>query len=170
MLRIFTLVFLLLFCLLAQSQMGYLFVKKGFHKKKTYVEEDRIMLQLQNGTICKGLITLLENDTIFVNGKPIPVEDVQAVIIRTKRKRPFNIGAKELLLITGGATLTTAGLTLSNQAKFKEALEAGLVIGFGPLLVQYLSSKVSFARRQYRMGKKFRLQVLDFHLPPKRGF
>jgi hypothetical protein len=153
-----------------QAQTGFLFVKKGIKKKKTYGEGERILLQTNDGTVYSGLITLLRNDTIFINGRPVPRPDVKAIILSNKLKKKFHIGAKELLLITGGVALTTAGLTLSEQAKFKEALIAGLVIGYSPLLLQYIGSKISFKRKKFKIGKKFRLQVLDFHIPRKRAF
>jgi hypothetical protein len=59
---------------------------------------------------------------------------------------------------------------LSNQAEFNEALLAGVVIGYGPIAVAYLKSKISLKRKKYRIGKKFRLQVLDFYIPQKRPF
>ncbi|HYM92689.1 MAG TPA: hypothetical protein VET23_01005 [Chitinophagaceae bacterium] len=170
MTRFFSIIILLIFSLAAHPQMAYLFVKKGIRKKKIYVEEERIMLRLKNGAVYNGLITLLKDDTIFINGHPVPAESVQAVILSIKTKKSFHIGAKELLLISGGAALTIAGLSLSKQATFKQALTAGLVIGFGPLLIQYIQTKVSLRRRQYVMGKKFHLQILDFHVPAKRGF
>lgn len=170
MARAITITILLLCSLLVQSQLAYLFVKKGGHKVKTYVEEDRITLELQSGTIVRGLITLLKDDTIFINGKPIPAASVKSVILREKPEKSFHVSAKAWLLITGGVVLTTAGLTASKQATFKKALTAGLVIGYTPVLVQYLMSKVSFKRKKYPTGKKFHLQVLDFHLPRRRGF
>lgn len=157
-------------CLAASSQTGYLFVKKGIHKKKTYQEGERIMVQVKDGTIYSGLITLLLNDTIHINGLPIPRKDVTSVILSKKQKKKFELDVKEFLLITGGVGLVTGGLTLSKQASFKEALTAGLVIGYSPLVLQYLRSKISFKRRQYRIGKKFRLQMLEFHIPYKRPF
>lgn len=153
--------------LLSHSQTGYLFVKKGYRKKKTYVEGDRILLQVKEGAIYGGLITLLLNDTIYINGRPIPRTDVNAVIVGRPTKK-FHLEAKDFLLITGGVALTTAGLTLSNQASFREALTAGLVIGYAPLLLKYLGSKISLRRKKFKMGKKFRLQVLEFHLPYQR--
>jgi hypothetical protein len=152
-----------------QAQTGFLFVKKGYKKKKTYTEGDRIILQLKDGRIYNGLITLLMNDTVFIGGKPVPCTDVRAVVLNRKPKS-FGVDGKTLLLITGGVALTTAGLTLSEQASFKEALTAGLVIGYGPLLLKYIGSKISLRRKKYRTGKKFRLQVLDFHMPRNRGF
>ena len=164
-------VILLLFCsLFIYSQNGYLFVKKGYKKKKIYTEGSNIMLQLQDNFFLKGTITLLRNDTIFLNGQPVPVTDVKAVILNQKEKRRFHINPQQILLITGGVALVTAGLTLSKQSGFGQALTAGLVIGYGPLLVSYISSKISFRRKKYIMGKKFHLQELDFYLSPQRGF
>jgi hypothetical protein len=157
-------------CLMASSQPGYLFVKKGYKKKKTYLEGERILFQLKNGTTYNGLITLLRNDTIWINGKPVPRVDVRTVILSVKSKKNFHIGAKELLLITAGVALTTTGLTVSKQAEFKEALTAGLVIGYSPLLLQYAGSKISFRRKKYKLGKRFHLQMLEFHIPGKRAF
>ena len=94
---------------------------------------------------------------------------VKEVII-PRNKRKFHISTKDFLLITGGVVLVTGGLTLSNQAEFEEALLAGTVIGYGPLVIGYLKSKISFKRKKYRIGKKFRLQVIDFYLPRKRAF
>ncbi|MBS1919872.1 MAG: hypothetical protein JST17_06445 [Bacteroidetes bacterium] len=162
---------LLLFCTsFVQSQMSYLFVKKGGQKKKIYVEEDRIILQLKNGTIYRGLITHLKDDTIFINGKPLPVASVKAVIIHEESRKSFRLSGRTILLITGGVALTTIGLTASKQAKFKEALTAGLVIGYAPVAVYYIGSKISFRRKKYIIGKKFHLQVLDFHLPASQSF
>ena len=168
--RLLLLIGFFCFSFVASSQTGYLFVKKGIKKKKTYEEGDRIMLQVKDGTIYTGLITLLLNDTIYINGRPVPRPDVIAVILNNRQKKKFHIDPKELLLITGGVALTTAGLTLSHQAKFKEALTAGTVIGYSPLAIQYLGSKISFRRKRFRIGKKFRLQILEFHIPRKRAF
>ncbi len=166
---------LLIFCfgaICCQGQMSYLFVKKGAKKKRTYHEYDRITLLLSGDSIVHGMITRLANDTIFLSGNPVPVGRVNAVIIRNKKEKMPMVDANTLLLITGGVALTTAGLTLSNQATFKEALTAGLVIGYAPLLVQYLGSKIklSLSRKQFKIGKKFQLQLLDFYLPAKRAF
>lgn len=166
---LFLLVVFIFSAVTVQAQTGYLFVKKGYKKKKTYGEGDRIMLQVKDGTIYKVLITLLQNDTIFINGRAVPRVDVRAVLLGRKSKS-FQVSSKDLLLIGGGVALTTAGLTLSRQAGFTEALTAGLVIGYGPLLLRYIGSKISLKRKKYTVGKKFRLQVLDFHLPRTRAF
>lgn len=150
------------------SQTGYLFVKNGIKKKKTYTEGDNIYLRLQNDSLRYGMITRLMNDTIFLSGRPIPRVAVKEVIIRRREKKRFHVPVKDLLLITGGVVLVTGGLTLSDQADFKEALTAGLVMGYGPLAIGYLKSKISLKRKKYRIGKKFRLQVLDFYIPRQR--
>ena len=161
---------LLFFSSFLYSQTASLFVKKGFHKKRTYLEGDNILLQLQNNLFVNGTISLLRNDTIFLNGRPVPVSIVKAVIVSEKIKKKFHTSVGEIALITGGVALTTAGITLSNQADFNEGLTAGLVIGYGPLLIRYIASKISLRRKKFLIGKKFHLQILDFYLSPRRAF
>lgn len=170
MARLLTITLLLLCAFFVQSQQAYLFIKKGGHKKKVYVEIDRITLGLKNGTIVRGLITFLKEDTLFINGKPIPTSSVQSVILREGKNESFKIDGKTWLLISGGVVLTTLGLTASKQANFKQALTAGAVIGIAPILIYYLKSKISFKRKKFIIGKRFRLQVLDLHMPYRRGF
>ena len=167
--RLLLLIFLFT-SMFSYSQTGYLFVKKGIKKKKTYTEGDNIYLRLRNDSLQYGMITRLMNDTIFLSGRPVPRVAVKEVIIRSHEKKRFHVPVKDLLLITGGVGLVTGGLTLSDQASFKEALTAGLVMGYGPLAVGYLKSKISLKRKKYRIGKKFRLQVLDFYIPRQRAF
>lgn len=164
------LLFILLFSLLStHAQTGYLFIKKGHKKKRTYSEGDNIYLRFMNDSVYHGMITRLMNDTIFLSGHPVPLKVVKEVII-PRNKRKFHISTNDFLLITGGVILVTGGLTLSNQAEFGEALLAGTVIGYGPLVIGYLKSTISFKREKYRIGKKFRLQIVDFYLPRKRAF
>jgi hypothetical protein len=125
---------------------------------------------LQNDSLYYGMITRLMNDTIYISGRPVPRIAVKEVIIATKQRASFQVSAKNLLLITGGVALVTAGLSLSKQTDLKEALIAGAAIGYGPLAIGYLKNKISLKRKRYRIGKKFRLQVLDFYIPRKRGF
>ena len=161
----------LLLAISSPAQYAFLFVKKGIKKKRTYMEGDQILLRLRGDTIIGGLITHLRDDTIWLLGKPVPVARVQSVIVRKKKDKTFYIPPKHLLLITGGVALTTTGLTLSNQADFEEALTAGMVIGYGPLIVQYIASKIRLGRREFRIGNRYRLQLIDFHLPRRRrGF
>ena len=169
--RLLLIIPLLLIGMIADAQLGYLHVKKGARKKKTYIEGENIMLRLRDGYFVSGQITLLKDDTIWINGLPVPRPEVSEVILRRKKDRKkYQVDPGKLLLITGGVALTTAGLTLSNQARFKTAIVAATAIGYGPILVQWLLSKISLTKNKYKIGKKYRLQVLDFHLPPKRGF
>ena len=165
------LVFVFLFTsILSHSQTGFLFVKKGHKKKRTYTEGENIYLRLQNDSVYYGLITRLMNDTIFLSGHPVPRLAVKEVIIDRTNRRKFQVSTKDFLLITAGVVLVTGGLTLSNQAEFEEALLVGTVIGYGPLAFGYLKNKISFKRKKYKIGKKFRLQIIDFYLPRKRAF
>lgn len=149
------------------SQNAYLFVKKGFKKKKTYVEGDPIKFRLQDGSYYSGTITLLINDTVYINDVPVSCRNIREIVLDKRPATPFP-DAKTLLLIGAGSALVTAGLTLSNQTTFKEGLKDGLIIGYGPLFLRYLGAKFFKAlhRKKFRMGKKFHLQVLDFHLSP----
>jgi len=168
--RLLVICILLLSSLVSWSQTGYLFVKKGIKKKKIYTEGSTIYLRLQNDSLYYGMITRLMNDTIYVSGRPVPRIAVKEVIISRMEHKSFQLSAKNLLLITGGVALVTGGLTLSKQAGFKEALIAGTVIGYGPLAVSYLKSKISLKRKKYKIGNRFRLQLIDFYIPRKRGF
>ena len=168
-LRCFFTLLLLLACSLSFSQTAYLFVKKGYKKKKTYVEGDVIHLKLEDGSIRVGMITSLRNDSIFISGQPVPAQSVKEVILKKRPKKPLP-DAKTMALITAGVALVTAGLTLSNQVDFDKALAAGLVIGYGPIVVTQLGSRAFglFHRRKYKIGKKFRVQVFDLHPLPYR--
>jgi hypothetical protein len=148
------------------SQAGYLFVKKGIKKKRVYMEGSTISLKLVDGTHAYGVITLLRNDTIFLNGKPIHKTAVKEVLLKRKPKTPFP-DAKTLALIGVGSALTSYGLTLNNKTNRDEALLAGPVIGFAPLLIKHFGGRAirAIPRKKFRIGKKFYLQILDFHIP-----
>jgi hypothetical protein len=73
-------------------------------------------------------------------------------------------------LIAAGSILTSVGLAIDDRDHRKEALIAGPLIGFGPLLVKHFAGRAirGMSGRKFRIGKKFYLQVLDFHLPGRR--
>jgi hypothetical protein len=166
------LVLLLLFSSAAFSQTGFLFVKKGANKKRSYTEGDRIHLLLHNGEHRRGIITLLMNDTIYVNGKAVPRMDVSAVVLNEAKKKKFPADAKTLLAITGGVALTSVGLSLNKMNKPKDAIIAAATIGYAPLLLKHFGGRFLYflQRKKFRIGKKYRLQVLDLHLPRRRAF
>jgi hypothetical protein len=164
-LRLFLFLFLLLSSLVSSSQQGFLFVKKGYKKKRIYTEGDVIQLRLEDGSYRKGTITLLRNDTIFIDGNPVPRPFVTKVLLE---KKPIKTpDAKTLLLIGAGSALTAVGLALGQNMPAGKAVVTGLVIGYGPILVKLFGSTVVWLvkRKKFSIHKKFHLQVLDFHLP-----
>jgi hypothetical protein len=163
----FTTLFFLLVSSISFSQDAYLFVKKGYKKKKIYIEGDPIKFRLRDGSYYSGTITLLRNDTVFINDVPVRCSSIREIVLDKRPAPPFP-DAKTLLLIGAGSALVTTGLTLSKQTTFKKGLEYGLIIGYAPILIRYLAAKFfkAIVRTRYKMGRKFHLQVLDFHLPP----
>ena len=136
----------ILMCLItgnALAQPDFLFIKKGGKKKRTFTYGNSIDLRLINGDRVHGRITGLRNDTIYIGMQRIPRADVKAVVLHEKTKKPFPADAKTLLLIGGGAGLTTIGLPLDGRTTHKQALIA---------------------------GNKFRLQVFDVYIPPSKAF
>ena len=170
--RLLLLLFLLLCCTTSYQQPNYLFIKKGFHKKKTYEEGDKIHIQLRDGKEKTGIITRLLNNMVYINGEEIAQEHIVAVILNGKKKKPFPADFKTMLLIGAGAGLTTLGLSLNGANEPTTALVAGLTIGYAPLLLKHFGGRVLYAikKKKYRIGKKFRLQVFDIYVPPKRPF
>jgi hypothetical protein len=151
------------------SQQGFLFVKKGIHKKRIYQEGDSISLKLEDGSYRVGRINLLRNDTIFISREPIPKSAVRCVYLERKPKVKFPKPGT-VALIAAGSALTSIGLAVDDKAHKSEAYIAGPVIGFGPLLLRHFGSRAlrGISRHKYRIGRKFYLQVLDFHLPGRR--
>jgi len=170
--RLLLLLFLLLCCATAYQQPNYLFIKKGFHKKKTYQEGDKIHIQLRDGKEKTGIITRLLNNVVYINGEEIAQEQIATVLLDGKKKNPFPANFKTMLLIGAGAGLTTLGLSLNDANEPTTALVAGLTIGYAPLLLKHFGGRILYAlkRKKYRVGKKFRLQVFDIYVPPKRPF
>lgn len=163
---------LLLFGLSAYGQTGYLFIKNGAKKKRSFSEGDMLHLKLHNGAIKKGVITLLRNDTIFLNGNPVPRKDVAVVFLNEVKKKPFPADKNMLLGITAGVGLTTVGLSLNDMNEPEKALLIAAVIGYGPLLAKHFLGRLIYTlyRKKFRIGRRYRLQVLDFHLPSRKAF
>ena len=87
--RLLLLLFLLLCCTTSYQQPNYLFIKKGFHKKKTYEEGDKIHIQLRDGKEKTGIITRLLNNMVYINGEEIAQDQIVAVILDGKKKKPL---------------------------------------------------------------------------------
>ncbi len=74
--RLILLLILLFPSLSFYGQTNYLFIKRGYHKVRKYTEGDRIHFLLKDGHEIRGMISLLRNDTIYLNDKPIPQQSV----------------------------------------------------------------------------------------------
>ena len=169
-LRSFLLIFFLHTFLISFSQQGFLFVKKGYKKKLTYTEGDPIHVRLQDGSRLKGIITLLRNDTVFINGWAVPQPAINEILLDPNLKQPFSTGGKNAPIVIGTAALTTIGLLVTKQAKEEKALAAGMIAGLAALLVKHFGTRLGlFVRKKIKIGKKYQLQVLDFHIPPKQS-
>ena len=149
------------------GQKSFLFLKKNGGKIKTWMEGDRIKLELNNGDLLDGVIYLLRNDSIYVQDYGLKCSDVKQVIIRRKEKKPFPIDGLQFLYITGGVALSTIGMTASKWEPAGRALLYSSAIGYGPVLISAAARKVNLKRKGYRIGRKFKLQVLDFYMPEK---
>jgi hypothetical protein len=168
--RLLLFIFLIFFPAAVFGQHGYLFIKSGVKKKKVWTEGDNIHIRLRDGNQKKGVITLLMNDTVYINGTPFPSKEISTVYPGDIKKKPFPADGKTMLLITGGVALTAIGLSLNNTESPEYALLTAAAIGYGPLLIKFLWSRLVYTlkRKQYRIGGRFRLQVLDFYIPGKQ--
>ena len=148
------------------AQKSFLFVKKNGRKVRTWTEGDIIRLRLVNDDIIEGRILLLKNDSIHINDLAFKSNFVKQVILKRKEKKPFPVTGLQLLYITGGVGLATVGMKASGWETTPRALLYSSVIGYGPILVSAITRKLNLRRKQYDIGGKFQLQVLDFYMPP----
>ena len=65
-----------------------------------------------------------------------------------KKKKPFPVDFKTMLLIGAGAGLTTLGLSLNDANEPTTALVAGLTIGYGPLLLKHFGGRILYALKR----------------------
>ncbi len=110
-----------------------------------------------------GHISLLKNDSIFINGLRFHKKEINQIVLREKKHFVIEADAKLLGLITAGVALCTVGMTLNNHETFPKALRNSVVIGYSPLLISAIRKKISFKRRSYIPGKKFRIDILDLY-------
>lgn len=165
-----TFLLLLVCCLLrtdyADAQQSFLFLKKNARKKRIWTEGDIIRLRLKNNDLLEGRIILLRNDSIYINDLAFRTKDVKQVIINRREKKPFPVDGLQALYITGGVGLSTVGMKTAGWTKtYGRALWYSSIIGFGPILLQAGLQHLNLRRTHFNIGKKFRLQVLDFYLP-----
>jgi len=155
---------LLLFLFAAYSssaQRGMLFVKKkGFKKVASFAEGSPIIFQTKDGGISEGYISLIRNDSIYVNGLAYHKNYISRIILRKKNHQLKS----DLLYTTAGVVICTAGMTLAKWTTPENAFVSSAAIGYGNLLIANLWM---FSRKQYLLGKRFSLQTLDLHFDTK---
>jgi hypothetical protein len=151
---------LLFFSLSCFSQKAYLFIKKKGKKLETFIEGSQIRFQTRQGEIIEGKIMLLRNDTIYLNRGAVSRAAVAKIFMTDKQKI---VTARELLYLSIGTVIVAAGLTLSGWEDFDAAVVYAVVTGYGQLLINIITRVVKNGRSSYRIGKKLRLQVLDFY-------
>ncbi|MES1214542.1 MAG: hypothetical protein ABUT20_03410 [Bacteroidota bacterium] len=157
-----------IFCTqLCSAQHSFLFVKKNGRKVRTYTEGDNIRLRLINDDLVEGRILLLKNDSIYINDLAFKSNFVKQVILRHKEKKPFPIDGVQALYIAGGVALATVGMKASGWATTGQALLYSSIIGYGPILITAAYRSLHLRRKHYDIGGKFRLQILDFYMPPQ---
>jgi len=153
---------LLILCVLlfqtALAQHGMIFVKKrGIKKVATISEGSTFRFRKTDDSVIHGTLAMVKNDSVFVNGYWHAVADIRRVIIRPKDEKTLG---NQLLLTTAGVGMITAGMTLAKWEDFRTSLAVASGMGFGNFLLQVVPR---LKRRQYRIGRRFRLQPLDYH-------
>ncbi len=152
------------------AQRSFLFLKKNGRKKRIWTEGDIIRLRLVNDDLLEGRILLLRNDSIYINDLAFRTEEVKQVIIKRREKKPFPINGLQALYIAGGVGLSTLGMKTAGWTEtYGRALWYSSIIGFGPILLSAAVQHMNLRRTHFNMGKKFRLQVLDFYMPPQQN-
>ena len=160
------LMFALLLTQICLSQKSFLFLKKNGHKKRIWTEGDIIRLRLVNDDVLEGRILLLKNDSIYINDLVFRTGDVKQVLLKRKEKKPFPVDGLQMLYITGGVGLSTLGMKVAGWVKTTpKALLYSSIIGYGPILLSAVTRNLNLKRRHFNIGKKFRLQILDFYMP-----
>jgi hypothetical protein len=154
----------------AFAQKGFLYVKKKSHRVKSYAEGEHISFRLKDETIVAGYITLVKKDSVYVNGNPYCGADIISVLLPRKKKEGPSVSGVQLGLITAGVVLASLGMVASKWETYPRALYYSAAIGYGPLAIQWLFSKVSFKRNAYPIGKKFSIQLFDLHFTTRPAF
>lgn len=155
--------FLLFLMYYASAQKGYLFVKKNGRKVATYIEGQTIKLTTDRSGVIEGYISLLKNDSVFINGQRYHKDEISKIILREKRRFAIDADAQTLGLLTAGIGLSSFGMTLNGREKISTALGYSAIIGYSPLLISAIRKKLSFKKRSYIIGEKFRIDILDLY-------
>jgi hypothetical protein len=151
------LVFVLLFSQAVTAQRGMVFVKKnGYKKVHSFAEGDPITFQVKDGFITSGYISLVRNDSIYVNGMGFSARSVSRIFLREKKHEL----PRQFLLTTGYVLVIAGAASVSKNYSFGSALGIAAILGYGQLLIRQIPN---LKRYKYKIGKKFSIQTLDLH-------
>jgi hypothetical protein len=158
MLRIILLI-ALLNPLLAKTQNGILILKKRNKYIHIFHPGEELDMETVYKQRFKGTITAIRHDSVFLDAQPWHFKEI-AVIYRVRLWSGLLL-LGSALMITGGGILaleTTFGLTQGEPIS-QWYSNSGLLAAGSLLVSGYFIRKAYYPN--YRIGRKFRLQVLD---------
>ncbi len=139
----------------AGAQRGMLFIKKkGYKNVASFSEGQQISFQNDKGEYVKGMIWIVRNDSILVDGQMHAVSSISRIILRPKDNKLV----KEFFITTGAIVASSGFMRLANWSTFPAALSHNAAIGYGNIVIRSLRK---IKRKQYRIGKKYSIQSLD---------
>jgi hypothetical protein len=150
---------LFLIPLISMSQTDVLLLKKNGRNIKTYATGQTIIVQTIYDQWLGGTITDLRNDSVFINGIPFHVHEIQSV---RQEFTKWNYNADGTILIIAGAGLIAlnvingiyTGESAGSWVKTSAWITAGTFILGGILLKR--------ARyKNYPLGKKYTLSYIN---------
>lgn len=157
--------FFILFISLYTTAQNYnqLLLRKNGIAIKRFTEGSTIHLKSKLGLEYTGTIYLIQNDSIYFAGNGIHIRDIGAVYKKVKSRTPIVPFGKEAFLYANlGIPLFVTGLLISGEP-LATALSVGVGIVYAPLLLYNVKRLVFNVNRQYKLGNKFDLLVLDIH-------
>jgi hypothetical protein len=157
------LIFFLLCFQWSLAQRGILFIKKhGYKKVRSYAEGESISFRIRDGTLVEGYISLIRNDSIFVDGAGYHQNEIAQIIIR---KNNWKAVRNQVLITTASAAVLTGILYMTKKNEEDPYIIPKLaVITYTPIILRSFSF---MKRKHYSMGKKFSVQALDLHFTAK---
>ena len=150
---------LFLIPLISMSQTDVLLLKKNGRNIKTYATGQTIIVQTVYDQWLGGTITALRNDSVFINGIPFHVHEIESV---RQEFTNWNYNADGTILIVAGAGLLAlnvvnglyTGESAGSWVKTSAWITAGAFILGGILLKR--------ARyKNYLLGKKYTLHYIN---------
>lgn len=143
-------------CIQAPGQHAYLFIKKHQKRIQSFPEGAYISLMTKDGRRA-GNITLLRNDSLFLDGRGLHVREVEKVFLPAPAVD--RISLTRVALSTAFAFGVAYFAAKHGSQTFAETATIMGVVTYGPMIRRL--AKKHLKRSQYRIGKKFELQVFD---------